>query len=354
LVYNNSLLNFSLQCTSPPSSLLNLILDCERFVIGFFEVIEESAMHIYNSALPWSPTSSLTRKLYQMQMTAEVNLVNAIDAHWDSCIRTIPIAKSSIRIKFSHNSSALAVVSDEDVTIFETVMGMATFEVGEPATSIAFSSDDDMLVCGHDNGSVRVWDMQTSKLVQSFEGHGRQIFSIAFSPCGNMIVSGSGDETVRIWDISLGYCKSVLTGHSNRVFAVCWSGTGDRVISGSEDATMRVWDVSRQTCLMILRGHTNGVRCVASSCDSSLIASGSWDGLVKVYDARTGEVLQTISTNSWIDSVGFSTHGDRILYTNLSTGSIWDLRECRRFIVADFALHSHRTGLVLRRDLTDL
>ncbi|KAF9644482.1 hypothetical protein BDM02DRAFT_3150283, partial [Thelephora ganbajun] len=47
---------------APPT--VELANDCFRFVTGFFEVIEESAPHIYHSALPLSPQTSIVRKLY--------------------------------------------------------------------------------------------------------------------------------------------------------------------------------------------------------------------------------------------------------------------------------------------------
>jgi WD40 repeat protein len=106
---------------------------------------------------------------------------------------------------------------------------------------------------------------------------------------------------------------------------VCWSGTGDRVISGSYDCSVRVWDVSTEECLMILRGHTYLVISVTCSCDSSLIASGSWDEMVQVYDAQSGDVLQTISVGGLVQSIRFSTNGDKLFYTNRKSATIWDL-----------------------------
>jgi WD40 repeat protein len=323
------LLSFPLQCTTLPPGLLNLIDDCKRFLLGFFDIIEKSAMHIYHSALPWSPMLSPTRRLYQRLVTTEVKLLNAIDANWDACIRAIPIPDHLIAIAFSHNGSALAVVSEEYVKIFETATGVVTFEVDQSirAYSVAFSRDDDMLVCGLEDGTVRVWDVQTSDLVKSFKEGVFKVFSVAFSPRSNMVVSGNGDKTVRIWDMSSGRCEYVLKGHSDAVLAVCWSGTedSDPVISGSRDASVRIWNVSRRTCLGILRGHNQVVTSIASSCDSSLVASGSFDRTVKVYDVRTGDVLHTISSDHLIYSVQFSSHGDKILFTNLDTATIWDL-----------------------------
>jgi hypothetical protein len=151
--YNDSSLTFYLQCTSPSSSLLNFIDDCERFVLQFFDPIELSAMHIYHSALPWSPASSLIRQQYQRQMTTEVKLLNAIDRDWDPYIKAIPIDKTAIAMTFSHNDSALAFVSKEYIKIYEITTGVATFEVDQSAaTSVDFSPDDDCVwVQGWDN-----------------------------------------------------------------------------------------------------------------------------------------------------------------------------------------------------------
>jgi WD40 repeat protein len=155
------LLIFSSQCTHPSLGLLNLIDDCERFVLGFFDVIEESAVHIYHSALLWSPTSSLTRQLYSGQMTTEVKLVNAVDAQWNVCIRTISIPNYSLAVTFSHSGSALAVISaEEELKIFETVTGVTISEIDNDhafgVRSFTFSPDECMLVCGFEDGAVMV------------------------------------------------------------------------------------------------------------------------------------------------------------------------------------------------------
>jgi WD40 repeat protein len=229
-------LTLSPQHKSPSSRLLKLVDDLERFVLRFFEIIEKSAMHIYHSALPWSPMLSLTRRQYERQMMSEVKLVNGIDTHWNSCIRAIPFDGSATgSAVFSPKGSAMAVPLRHGVKVFETATGVSTFQIEEYMWSVAFSPDDDMLVCGCGNGMIMVWDLQTSYLIRSFEGHMGGVYSVAFSPLGDMIVSGSGDNTVRIWDMSSGHCKCVLGGHSDSVFDVCWFGKWNRVISISND-----------------------------------------------------------------------------------------------------------------------
>jgi WD40 repeat protein len=198
--------------------------------------------------------------------------------------------------------------------------------------------------------------VQTSNLVQTFKGHAGDIHSVVFSPCGNMIVSGSEDQTVQVWDMSLGCRKCILTDHDDGVYAVCWSATGDQVISGSADTSVRVWDVSKQpeTCLMTIKKHTDAVTSIASSHNSPLFASGSADGTVKVYDARSGDVLQSISTSGTVDSVQFLTQGGKLLYKNRNSMTIWDLStnenlstfDCKPYTVDAFSPDGTRVASV--------
>jgi len=53
------------QASADVNTLLDTATDFLRFVVEFFEVISRSAPHIYQSALPFTPRSSVVRKLYE-------------------------------------------------------------------------------------------------------------------------------------------------------------------------------------------------------------------------------------------------------------------------------------------------
>ncbi|KAF9642494.1 hypothetical protein BDM02DRAFT_2077964, partial [Thelephora ganbajun] len=69
---------------APPT--FELANDCFRFVIGFFEVIDESAAHIYHSALPVSPQMSMVRKLYGRHANPMARIVYGLPDSWDPAI----------------------------------------------------------------------------------------------------------------------------------------------------------------------------------------------------------------------------------------------------------------------------
>src|SRR5882757_4098552 len=73
--------------------LLDMAADCLRFVTQFFEVIRQSASHIYHSALLLAPESSVVRKLYGNQISSAARVVNGIPSSWDS--RTVTCRTTS-------------------------------------------------------------------------------------------------------------------------------------------------------------------------------------------------------------------------------------------------------------------
>ena len=70
--------------------------------------------------------------------------------------------------------------------------------------SVAFSpSDASLLASGSDDGSIKLWDVQSRKLVHTFqEAHSGAVLSVAFSPHDpSLLASGSGDKAITLWNV---------------------------------------------------------------------------------------------------------------------------------------------------------
>ncbi|ETO06461.1 WD-40 repeat protein, partial [Reticulomyxa filosa] len=117
--------------------------------------------------------------------------------------------------------------------------------------SIDYSTfDDSQLICSgsHDN-TVRVWDIETNKQIQSFNGHSNWVYGVKFSQYysyryrRNVICSSSYDKTIRFWDIKENQQLKIFNGHTDRVI-------------------VRLWDVDASKSLYVFNGHEFAVLCV--------------------------------------------------------------------------------------------
>ncbi|KAG2034644.1 WD40-repeat-containing domain protein [Suillus americanus] len=177
--------------------------------------------------------------------------------------------------------------------------------------------DGGRIITGSSDGSLRLWDIQSgAQIGEEWRDENSGVWSMALSPNGKTIASGSGrgEYSVRLWDVETRKVISKWTGHINVVRTLCWSTDGERVASGSWDGTARVWDVrSGKTILKIKTGH-GWVCAVRYSTDSSKLATGGDNVAVKIWDAKTGELLKTLfEHDSCVYSLSWTSDGKKLI-----------------------------------------
>src|SRR5260221_14274277 len=92
------------------------------------------------------------------------------------------------------------------------------------------------------DGTVKLWDAATAKLLRVCRGHTDCVQAVAFSPDSGTVATASNDETVRLWDAATGEARALLRGHMRRVWSVVFAPDGQTLASGSRDRTVRLWD----------------------------------------------------------------------------------------------------------------
>ncbi|KZP27135.1 WD40 repeat-like protein, partial [Athelia psychrophila] len=161
---------------------------------------------------------------------------------------------------------------------------------------MAFSTNALRFAIG--DGTLSVWDTETSEQSLRVNIPDDHRFSVAFSYDGSHIACGTIKSTVYVWDsVSGAQVISPLrhSGSSKIVNAVAWSTDGECLLSGGRTGEMNLWNVtSPKGSQPITKIHHPGcseydspLTSVALSWDGSRIASCSKQGGVRVWDSKT-------------------------------------------------------------------
>jgi WD40 repeat protein len=258
---------------------------------------------------------------------------------------------------------------------------------------------------------IKVWDVQTGKLLRTLVGHSHMVRAIAFAPRGHLLASGGDDQALRIWDALRGDLKRTISPVPAGVQSVAvspdgksivsvsskWLGTSARIegdwtgevdlwdaqtgtlqwqhklddpmfsVAFSPDGRtiassgfhVRIWETETGVLKRTLKPERGGVYALAFSPDGKILVGGdrfyvrAGDGTVglsEVYfwNMLTGELERTLTELSpWLRAVALSPDGS-VLATGTSGPTKTSPDRIRSWVVSEIKLWDVRTGQLLR------
>jgi WD40 repeat protein len=197
--------------------------------------------------------------------------------------------------------------------------------------SVSFSPDGRYLASGGAGGTVRIWELDGAKVVQTLPGHTGFVASAAFSPANPAWIASAGsDKQLVLWDWRTGEkihswpADAVLA--NGMAYAVAFSPDGLRLAAPGENGEVIVREAATGREVFRLPGHEQVARCVAFSPDGRWVATGSPQGIVRLWDATSGKLVESIGPpGPPVSGVSFSRDGTRLAaaYVHGFVG-VWD------------------------------
>jgi uncharacterized protein (TIGR03067 family) len=192
-------------------------------------------------------------------------------------------------LAFSPDGKSVSVgCADGTIRVQDAATGklLVTCGGGQNAevSAVAFSPDGKVIAGSSADTSVTLWDSRAGRELRVLREHHRPVTSVAFSPDGRLLLVACGDCAVDLWEVATGKKVRDWVAATKGVHSVAFSPDGKCVATGAVAGPVGLWDVATGKELASYRGHTKAVNGLAFSPDGKAIASGSADGTVKVWD----------------------------------------------------------------------
>ncbi len=269
-----------------------------------------------------------------------VGLLPVALLHWaKSQQHNWPERKQSRNLLFSVLGVLLLTVSGIFIVPEETLFSQDHVLEGhqEAVRSLAYSSDGKFLASGSFDGTIRIWDVPSGSLKESFNAHDDAIRSIAFSPDGDLLASVSFDQILKIRDLSSGEFQTEIEAHQASINKVLFSPSGDVLYTTSLDNRILMWDVNTGNLVReIVNNHDGGILSLELSEKAGLLTSGGIDGTIRVYDLQGEDTAYLGDHTGWVYDLAISPDGAEMASCSLDQSvKVWDLINGREKVQLD-------------------
>ena len=235
-------------------------MDCLWLLMHFFHPIQQCAQHVYHTALPLSPTSSLLHKsCLQSVIDNQLSHVTAFSGApdtWGLLLGTINVRPRQLTC-ITTSVQRIVIACEDIVSIYDAVTFVLqqSLHAPETVTKIQDSPDGSILFFAH-SSSVTMWDVQTGGLIHTFYTRSK-INDVAVSSTGAHIASGSSDGTVASWNIHTKEGRGF--GNSQPVVAIHWLSSVELVVATQHSVYIGNIATIRTSCSLSFPHHVWGM-----------------------------------------------------------------------------------------------
>ncbi len=240
-----------------------------------------------------------------------------------------------------------------------TEPGFAGHIGGVRAICAVVVNGEERLASGGSDGRVRIWNMETGKVLRFLDGHAGEVRAVCqlTDPDGPpVLASGGDDNTVQLWSPADGRPAGNLIGHTGEVRALCQVSiphVAMGVATASDDGTIRLWDAKSGETISILRGHTGWIWsvCTVELNGQQLLASAGDDATIRLWSPVTGKCVGVLEGHSGpVRSICTILVGDQVYLASASadlTVRLWN-------VATSFSkvLYGHSSPVLTVNDVT--
>ena len=208
---------------------------------------------------------------------------------------TYPVTVPVTALAFSPDGSEVAASGFHEVNLWKVADGTITRRLPgleERIYDIAFSPDGKWLATASGDpavsGAVKLWIAEPNgggKPVRDLLETSDSVFAVAFSPDSKYVAAGGADRAMRLWEVDSGKLIMTIEDHADWILGLAFSPDGKRIVTASRDKTCKVFDIAKKESLVTFPNHGQTVYAAVFSPDGKSVASAGEDNLARIWTA---------------------------------------------------------------------
>ncbi|KAJ5589761.1 E3 ubiquitin ligase complex SCF subunit sconB [Penicillium hetheringtonii] len=162
---------------------------------------------------------------------------------------------------------------------------------GHTDSVMCLQFEDNILMTGSYDATIKIWDMETGQELRTLRGHTAGVRCLQFDD--TKLITGSLDRSIRVWNWRTGECISKYNGHSEAVIALHFDST--LLASASVDRTVKIWNFKDKSTFIL--PHPEGVNAVKIDTPSRTVLTACDDGAARLWDLDTKTCIRVFNNH---------------------------------------------------------
>jgi U3 small nucleolar RNA-associated protein 12 len=168
-----------------------------------------------------------------------------------------------------------------------------TASAPSPITYLVYHEATNIVAAGHQDGSIKVWDLTSTSVILTFQGHKSSISLLKFDRTGTRLVSGSSDSSIIMWDLVSEEGLYKFKGHKGQITGMSFltdnpdhlndDDMEDYLLTTSKDGLIKLWELKSQQCIETHLAHTNECWSMGINKDRDMVITTGNKDQVKIW-----------------------------------------------------------------------
>ena len=277
-----------------------LIYDARRFFQYFRDTLQTYPLQIYYAGILFSPENSTLRINFAQDGPSDLRVIKYADIEWSPLLTKLKMHAdenlygiATLAVCFCHETKRLAMSFSNGLVQIRQIVSMEIIQenkVGiinesqtDMTTHLAFSPNNDKIVCHRDSGIVTIWDLHNDQLMDLDLGN-----VVNVSPDGRLVAQTTSNviqihsilETESCFYKPIGVTsyvsrdRSIRKGMPSSRTLLVFSSDSNSIAVQTAIHTIAVWDISPAR-----------LRCEISTSNHRLVAIGLGNRCLGVGEA---------------------------------------------------------------------